>query len=118
VGPVKIDFFNKVFLLFDALLTAVFKDMVFNPTKIIKGTYLGPILLKKYFLERHLIGPVKFLLLLLPVCNYHNRNGKIFSSQRKKQNKASLSGSKVMIFFKYLKSTFWPTKIAHCYAPC
>jgi hypothetical protein len=98
VGTVKVDFLNNFFMLFDALLTVVFEDIVFNPTKIIQGTFLGPILLKKCFLERYLIGPVTFLLLFLPVCNYHNRNGKILSSQGKKQNKASLSGSKVMIF--------------------
>jgi hypothetical protein len=51
-------------MLFDALLTVVFEDIVFNPTKIIQGTCLGPILLKKCFLERYLIAPVKFLLLL------------------------------------------------------
>jgi hypothetical protein len=32
-------------MLFDALLTEVFKDIVFNPTKIIQGSGLGPILL-------------------------------------------------------------------------
>jgi hypothetical protein len=74
-------------------LTLVFEDIVFNPTKIIQGTCLGPIL------ERYLIGLVTFLLLFLQVCNYHNRNGKILSSQGKKQNEASLSGSKVMIFY-------------------
>jgi hypothetical protein len=39
-------------MLFDALLTIVFEDIVFNPTKIIQGTCLGPFLLKKWFLER------------------------------------------------------------------
>jgi hypothetical protein len=67
-------------MLFDALLPVVFEDIVYNPTKIIQGTCLGPILLKKCFLERYLIGPVAFLLLFLPVCNYHNRKGKILSS--------------------------------------
>jgi hypothetical protein len=49
-------------MLFDALLTVVFEDIVFNPTKIIQETFLGPILLKKCFLEKYLIGPVTFLL--------------------------------------------------------
>jgi hypothetical protein len=41
---------------------------------------------------------VKFLILFLPVCNYHNRKGKILSSPGKKQNEASVSGSNFMIF--------------------
>jgi hypothetical protein len=101
-GACKSRFFEQsFFMLFDALLTVVFEDIVFNPTKIIQGTCLGPIFLKKCFLERYryLIGPVTFLLLFLPVCNYHNRNGKILSYQGKKQNEASLSSSKVMMFY-------------------
>jgi hypothetical protein len=86
-------------MLFDTLLTVVFEDIVFNTTKIIQENCLGPILLEKCFLERYLIGPVTFLLLFLPVYKYRNRNGKILSSQGKKQNEASLSGSKVMIFY-------------------
>jgi hypothetical protein len=78
-------------MLLDALLTVVFEDIVFNPTKVIQGTCLGPILLKKRFLEMYLIGPVTFLLLFLPVCNYHNRKGKILSSQVKK-NRTKLAG--------------------------
>jgi hypothetical protein len=46
-GAVKVDFLNNVFMLFDTLLTVVFEDIVFNPTKIIQGTCLGPILLQK-----------------------------------------------------------------------
>jgi hypothetical protein len=42
-------------MLFDALLTVVFENIVFNPTKIILGPCLGPILLKKCFLERYLM---------------------------------------------------------------
>jgi hypothetical protein len=71
-------------MLFDALSTEVFEDIVFNPTKIIQGTCIGPILLKKSFLERNLMGPLAFLFLFLPLCNYHNRKGKILSSQGKK----------------------------------
>jgi hypothetical protein len=38
-GACKSRFFNRVFfMLFDALLTVVFEDIVFNPTKIIQGT--------------------------------------------------------------------------------
>jgi hypothetical protein len=102
--------------LFEALLNVVFEDLVFNPTKIIQVTCLGPVLLKKCFLERDLIGPVAFLLVFLPVGNCRNRKGKILSSQGKKQNEASLSGSKVMIF--YIKNTLFGQKIAHCYAHC
>jgi hypothetical protein len=36
-------------MLFDALLTEVFEDIVFNPTKIIQGTCLGPILPKHFY---------------------------------------------------------------------
>jgi hypothetical protein len=36
-------------MLFDAQLIVVFEDIVFNPTKIIQGTCLGPFLLKKWF---------------------------------------------------------------------
>jgi hypothetical protein len=76
-------------MLFDALLTVVFEDIVFNPTKkIIQGTCLGPILLKKCFLERYLIDPVTFLLLFLPVSNYHTRNDKILSSQGRKTERS------------------------------
>jgi hypothetical protein len=39
-------------MLFDTLLTVVLEDTVFNPTKIIQGTFLGPILPKKCFCER------------------------------------------------------------------
>jgi hypothetical protein len=51
-GACKSRFFNRVFYAFDALLTVVFEDIVFNPTTIIQGTCLGPFLLKKWFLER------------------------------------------------------------------
>jgi hypothetical protein len=36
-------------MLFGAILTAVFEKIAFNLTKIIQGTCLGPILLKKWF---------------------------------------------------------------------
>jgi hypothetical protein len=53
VGPVKVDFLKQVFfMLFDAILTAVFEKIAVNLTKIIQGTCLGPFLLKKWFLER------------------------------------------------------------------
>jgi hypothetical protein len=52
VGPVKVDFLNQVFLLFDAILTAVFEKIAYKLMKIIQGTCLGPFLLKKWFLER------------------------------------------------------------------
>jgi hypothetical protein len=56
------------------------------------------------------MGHLTFLLEFLTVYNYHNRIGKILSSQgKKKQNEASLSGSKVMIFI-YPKSTFLAQK--------
>jgi hypothetical protein len=38
-------------MLFDAILTVVFDNVVFNPWKIIQGTCLGHFLLKKWFLE-------------------------------------------------------------------
>jgi hypothetical protein len=101
-------------MLFGAL--CVFEELVFNPTKIIQGTCLGSILLKKCFLVRYLIDPVTFLLLFLPVCNYHNRKGRFSALRGKKQNEASLSGSKAMIF--YMKKHFLAKKIAHCYAHC
>jgi hypothetical protein len=83
LGPIKVDFLNKVFMLFDAVLTVVFEEIVFNPTKIMQGACSGPILLKKCCLERYLIGPVTYLLLFLPACNYNNRKGKTLSSQGK-----------------------------------
>jgi hypothetical protein len=52
VGPVKVDFLNKVFMPFDALLTVVFENIAFNPTKIIQGASLGHISIKKCYLER------------------------------------------------------------------
>jgi hypothetical protein len=39
-------------MLFDGILTAVFENMVFDPTKIVQGTSLGPALFKKWFLAR------------------------------------------------------------------
>jgi hypothetical protein len=52
-GAYKSSFFEQSFvMLFDAILTVVFEDIVFNPTKITQGTFLGHILLKKCFLER------------------------------------------------------------------
>jgi hypothetical protein len=42
-------FEQQFFMLFDALLTVVFENTVFNPTKTIQGTCLGPNLLKKCF---------------------------------------------------------------------
>jgi hypothetical protein len=92
VLPIEVEFLNNVFMLFNALLTLVFDYIVFNPTEIIQSICLGPFLLKKCFLEMKLIGYVKFLLLFLPVCNYHNRKGRVHSSQEKKQNEAILSG--------------------------
>jgi hypothetical protein len=41
-------------MLSDALLTVVFEDIVFNPTKIIQGTCLG------YFAQRVLFGKVTY----------------------------------------------------------
>jgi hypothetical protein len=38
-GACKSRFLNNVFMLFDAILTAVFENMVFDPTKIIQGTF-------------------------------------------------------------------------------
>jgi hypothetical protein len=40
------------FMLLGAILTVVFEKVVFNPSKIIQGTFLGPFLFKKWFLER------------------------------------------------------------------
>jgi hypothetical protein len=85
-------------MLFGALLTVVFGDIVLNPTKIIQGTCLGPILIKKCFLKRYLIGSVTFLLLFLLVCNYHNRNGKILSSQGKNRTKLACLVQKLWFF--------------------
>jgi hypothetical protein len=39
-------------MLFGAILTVDFENVVFYPSKIIQGTFLGPFLLKKWFLER------------------------------------------------------------------
>jgi hypothetical protein len=39
-------------MLFDGILTAVFENMVFDPTKIVYGASLGPSLFKKGFFER------------------------------------------------------------------
>jgi hypothetical protein len=61
VGPVKVDFLNTFFMIFDGILTAVFENMVFDPTKIARGTSLGPSLFKKCFFERLLLGHVTFL---------------------------------------------------------
>jgi hypothetical protein len=47
VGPVKVDLLNHIFMLFDAILTAVSEKIAFNLTKIIQGTCLG--LLKVVF---------------------------------------------------------------------
>jgi hypothetical protein len=52
------------------------------------------------------MGHLAFLLEFLTVYNYHNRNGKILSSQGKKQNEASLSGSNSTIFY-IQKALFW-----------
>jgi hypothetical protein len=38
-------------MIFGAILTVVFENVVFNPSKIVQGTFLGPFLLKKWFLE-------------------------------------------------------------------
>jgi hypothetical protein len=86
-------------LLFGGILTAVFEQMVFDPTKIVQGISLGPSLFKKWFFERLLLGHVTFLFLFLPVYSYHNRNGKILSFQGEKQNEASLTGSISVNFF-------------------
>jgi hypothetical protein len=51
VGPVKVDFSNNVFMLFDAVLTAVVENIAFIPVKIILVTNLGQFFaLKKWFL--------------------------------------------------------------------
>jgi hypothetical protein len=39
-------------MLFDGFLKAVFENMVFDPTKIVKGTSLGTSLFKKWFFGR------------------------------------------------------------------
>jgi hypothetical protein len=39
-------------MLFDAILTALFENIVFNLMKIIQRACLGPFLLKKGFLDR------------------------------------------------------------------
>jgi hypothetical protein len=52
-GACKSRFFEPgFFMLFDAILTAVFEKIAVNLTKIIQGTCLGPFLLKKWVLER------------------------------------------------------------------
>jgi hypothetical protein len=38
-------------MIFAAIFTAVFENVVFNPSKIIQGAFLGPFWLKKWFLE-------------------------------------------------------------------
>jgi hypothetical protein len=60
-GACKSRFVKQFFLLFGAILTVVFESVVFNPSKIIQGTFLGPFLLKKWFLERQLMGLVTVL---------------------------------------------------------
>jgi hypothetical protein len=54
------------------------------------------------------MGHVTFLLLFLPVCNYHNRKGMAPSSQGKKQIEASLSGSNLRNL--YVKKLFLTKK--------
>jgi hypothetical protein len=39
-------------MLFDGISAAVFENMVFDPTKIVQGTSIGPSLFKKWFFER------------------------------------------------------------------
>jgi hypothetical protein len=63
------------------------------------------------------MGHLAFLLKFVTVYNYHNRKGKILSSQGKKQNKDSLSGSNSTNFY-IQKALFWPKIIAHCYGHC
>jgi hypothetical protein len=38
-------------MLFDGILSAVFENMVFDPTKIVQGTSLWPSLFKKWVLK-------------------------------------------------------------------
>jgi hypothetical protein len=44
-------------MLFDAILTVVFENVVFNPSIIIQGACLGPFLLKKGFSAKVTSGP-------------------------------------------------------------
>jgi hypothetical protein len=64
VGPVKVDFLNKVFMLFGAILTVDFENVVFNPSKIIQGTFLGPFLLKKVVFGKVTYGPCDIFILI------------------------------------------------------
>jgi hypothetical protein len=41
-------------MLFDAILTVVFEDIVFKPAKIVQGTCLGPIFSKSAFRKGNL----------------------------------------------------------------
>jgi hypothetical protein len=57
VGPVKVDILNQVFMLFDAILTAVFEKIAVNLTKIIQGTCLGPFFAQKVVFGKVTYGP-------------------------------------------------------------
>jgi hypothetical protein len=56
VGPVKVDVLNKVFILFEAILGAVFDNNIFKPANIMKGTFSDPSLPKKWFLKGNFGG--------------------------------------------------------------
>jgi hypothetical protein len=60
VGPVKVDLLN-VFMLFGAILTVVFENIVFNQSKTIQGTFFA----QKVVLRKVNYGPCDVFILIL-----------------------------------------------------
>jgi hypothetical protein len=51
-GACKSRFYEqRFFMIFGAILKVVIENVDFNPSKIVQGTFLGPFLLEKWFLE-------------------------------------------------------------------
>jgi hypothetical protein len=48
-------------MLFDAILTVVFENVVFNPSIFIQGTWLGPFFSQKKVFGKVTYGPCDFL---------------------------------------------------------
>jgi dihydrofolate reductase len=78
-------------MLFDAIFDSSFRKDSFQPHENYSRDLFRAFFAQKVVFGRVTYGP--FVLEFLTVYNYHNRKGKILSSQREKQNEASLSGS-------------------------
>jgi hypothetical protein len=78
-------------MLFEAILTVVFENVVFNPSKIIQGTYLG-LFAQKVVFGKVTFGPCEVFILFFTIVQLSQleRQGPQLSGE--KQNKASLSG--------------------------